>query len=436
MKSKKKIVVIKIFFLFLLLNISCNLCYGQDSDVKKSQEEAINSVIFYFRFDKSLPEKDYLLNPNSIVEIDRLLTNKDFVNSLDSIKITATCSFDGDIIYNKNLANDRKRAVRTYIYWKYPNIDRNIVYLSSENQDISYIKHLIESDSNIVNRTEILNILSQDLPLEKAIELLRRVENGGSWEYLRKNMFPYMRAGIASFVMKKTVESKSEVVPSLIIQDQNIYQEIENEDSLQNRDEYNVIIPTKENNYRYIRPLALKTNLLFDLATLVNVELELPLSNRLSVAGEIVFPWWISEPNQRSLQINYVNIELRYWINRNYKKQDSMLGKHNPLAGWFVGVYGGGGLYDLEWDRKGYQDDNFVSAGITGGYVKPLSRNFSLELSLGLGALITNYQHYEARSVDNKWFLEKRHAGDYLWIGPTKAKVSLLWYPHLKKRVR
>jgi len=47
-----------------------------------------------------------------------------------------------------------------------------------------------------------------------------------------------------------------------------------------------------EENNNYIRPLAIKTNLLFDLATILNVEVELPLAPNWSVAGEWIFPWW------------------------------------------------------------------------------------------------------------------------------------------------
>ena len=40
--------------------------------------------------------------------------------------------------------------------------------------------------------------------------------------------------------------------------------------------------------------LAVKSNLLFDLASALNVELEVPMGKRWSVAGEWMFPWWRS----------------------------------------------------------------------------------------------------------------------------------------------
>jgi len=114
--------------------------------------------------------------------------------------------------------------------------------------------------------------------------------------------------------------------------------------------------------------------------------------------------------------------------------QDVSLGTRNPLTGWFMGIYGGAGLYDLEWNRKGYQGEFFIATGLSAGYVKPLSRNLSLEFSLGIGYLRTRYRHYEAnKDINEEWHLIEQYRGNYTWIGPTKAKIALIWFPHFKK---
>lgn len=58
-----------------------------------------------------------------------------------------------------------------------------------------------------------------------------------------------------------------------------------------------------DDNHKIIRPIALKTNLLFDVATIINIEAEVPLSKKVSVAAEWMFPWWLSNSHQRSLQL-------------------------------------------------------------------------------------------------------------------------------------
>lgn len=185
----------------------------------------------------------------------------------------------------------------------------------------------------------------------------------------------------------------------------------------------------------YTRPLALKTNLLFDAATLINVEVEVPVAPRWSIAGEWLFPWWVWESKQHALQVLSGNLEARYWFKPNYGKQASSLAHHNPMTGWFAGAFGGGGVYDIEWDKEGYQGDFFFSTGISAGYVASLSRNLNMEFSVGAGLLQTRYKKYNAvRDENNEWHLIKEHPGNYTWIGPLKAKISLVWYPHFKKR--
>lgn len=183
---------------------------------------------------------------------------------------------------------------------------------------------------------------------------------------------------------------------------------------------------------RVFRPVAMKTNLLFDAITALNVELEVPIAKRFSVAGEWIFPWWLSKKKQNCFEILSGNLEGRYWFRPDLAKQDIKLNSHNPLTGWFIGLYGGGGVYDLEWKRKGYQGEFYVAAGVSSGYVLPLARNINLEFSIGIGLLQTKYRHYHAQYCDlrDHWHLVTQNRGRYTWFGPTKVKISFVWYPH------
>ncbi len=184
----------------------------------------------------------------------------------------------------------------------------------------------------------------------------------------------------------------------------------------------------------YVRPVACKTNLLFDLGSALNIELEVPIGERFSIAGEYIFPWWLWEKDQVCFQTLTGGLEGRYWLKPSYKHQDRSLGTHNPLTGWFVGLYTNLGYYDFEWKKDGYQGEFYVAAGVSAGYAQPLSRHLSLELSLGVGYLNTDYRHYHAEQYgDGSWHLVRQNSGSYQWFGPTKAKVSLVWYPQIKK---
>lgn len=166
--------------------------------------------------------------------------------------------------------------------------------------------------------------------------------------------------------------------------------------------------------------LAIKTNLLFDLATAFNVEVEVPLGNHWSVAGEWMFPWWLWEKKQHCLEVMSGNLEGRYWWNGK--------GEREIMTGWFAGFYAGGGYYDLEWSKKGYQGEFFIAAGLSGGYVHRIGRNLRMEYSLGVGYMQTNYRQYNAVfGSDNEWHLMRQNDGAFTWIGPTRAKISLVW---------
>ena len=170
--------------------------------------------------------------------------------------------------------------------------------------------------------------------------------------------------------------------------------------------------------------IALKTNLLLDAALAPNVEVELPLrGNRWSVMAECWFPWYVWHHNSRAYQLLYIGAEGRYWLgDRN---------KYESLTGHFVGFFAGGGKYDFEWDSEGYQGEFYLMAGIDYGYAKQLNKRLRLEFNFGIGFLQTDYHHY--KGMENDRFLVWQNDGRYTWLGPTKAKVSLVWLLPLKK---
>lgn len=192
-----------------------------------------------------------------------------------------------------------------------------------------------------------------------------------------------------------------------------------------------VSTPTIENAESEVekRPLfAIKTNLLYNAATILNAEIEVPIGNRWSVAAELMFPWWVWNNRQHALQLFAGTIEGRYWFGDRTEKP--------LLTGWFGGLYASAGYYDFEWNRKGYQGEFLLNTGVSGGYAHPISKdkNWRMEYALGVGFVQTKYRHYEATfsNVDNQWHLYKQYSGRYSWFGPTRLKVSLVWMLNYK----
>ena len=176
------------------------------------------------------------------------------------------------------------------------------------------------------------------------------------------------------------------------------------------------------------RPLlALKTNLLFDAALMPNVEIEVPVGKRWSVNGEYAFPWWQFDRGKYCMQVLMGGLEGRYWLGSRKSRED-----REVLTGHFLGLYAGGGKYDLQWGEKGYQGEFFIAAGVSYGWATRIARHLHLEFIIGIGLLRTDYRHYHAR--DNYQTLLWQENGKYTWFGPTKAKISLVWL--LNRRVK
>lgn len=185
---------------------------------------------------------------------------------------------------------------------------------------------------------------------------------------------------------------------------------------------------------RSSRPLfAVKTNLLLDAVSALNVEVEVPISKRWSVLGEWIFPWWTfdndkSDSRRHRFQLLNFNLEGRYWLGN----RDT----HAPLTGYFGGLYAGAGLFDFEWDRKGYQGEFFIAAGLSGGYAHSIAKNLRLEYSLGIGYMKIRYNSYESiYKNDQRWHAMRKESGRQSWFGPTRAKVSLVWMIHYPFKV-
>lgn len=172
---------------------------------------------------------------------------------------------------------------------------------------------------------------------------------------------------------------------------------------------------------------ALKTNLLFDAVSIVNAEVEFPVGERWSLAGEILFPWWTmdnhkSDSRRNRLQILNGNIEAKYWWGDRFTRP--------TLTGWFSGVYTGYGTYDIEHNGRGYQGDALFSVGVSGGYAHQINQrgDLRMEYTLGVGYMTTYYHYYHAEFCDNNhWHAVEYRKGRYKWFGPTRAKVSLVW---------
>lgn len=182
------------------------------------------------------------------------------------------------------------------------------------------------------------------------------------------------------------------------------------------------------------RPVcAIKTNLLFDAASLLNLGIEVPLGKRFSIAVDGYFPWWRNRSKDVTIQMLAADVEGRYWFgNRDLRK---------PMTGFFAGVYAGAGYFDFQLGNltgsNGIQGDFFLTAGISAGYAHRISDYLRLEYSLGIGYIQCNFREYvsikDTKNGDIKAILYPWEVKRVSGVLPTKASISLVWMLSSKK---
>lgn len=165
---------------------------------------------------------------------------------------------------------------------------------------------------------------------------------------------------------------------------------------------------------------AVKTNMLYDLVTALNVEVEFPIADRYSIMVEDVFPWWTTG-NKYAFEMWEMGAEARFWL-RPWKKGTQ------KLRGWFVGAYGMTARYDFQYDTAINYQGKYWSAGVSGGYSAPIGRKkkLRLEFSTAVGFMQIDYRHYQPTDDYLKLIRDPYNVGTVSYFGPTKLKVSLV----------
>ena len=381
-------------------------------------------VTLHFRIGRSTLDSAYMDNARSLHHLVTLFSEGLSASLTDSVNILAFASPDGSRAYNERLAVKRSETVKAYLERNCPHLDPARIRLRPEGENWRGLWHLAAKDPNLPNREEVLRIIRQATDSNRCKDLLKRLDHGSSYRYILEQMASRLRNATVYTVRRqpdsvlillrtmppctKLPHARNRHLPGRITPWQV------------------PAVPSERTEDR--KPLfALKTNLLFDAALMPNVELEVPIGRRWSVNAEYMFPWWLLADDKYALQILTGALEGRYWLGNRERRTE-----RDALTGHFIGLYAGGGKYDLQWDKNGYQGEFFIASGISYGYAHKINRHLRLEYSIGIGLLRTNYRHYQA--IDNHQILLWQENGKYTWFGPTKAKVSLVWMLTRKAR--
>lgn len=393
--------------LFKILFFTCMLPISLRVNAQEKQP-----TVLYFPFDKAVVYSGYMDNIHSLRHLDEVFSDTVWVSRIDSINILSFASPDGNYLYNERLAKRRSFAVKGYLLRKYPYLNEHRIHPRPQGENWYELRRLIVADKQLPARDEVLRIIDDTSDNDRCKALLRNLHGGVPYRYIRKRLSRYLRNAAICIVWLRADDLS--ILPEPVSPCTVLANKPDITLNPVSAGKVPLVSVTK-------RPLfALKTNLLFDAAMMPNIEVEIPIGKRWSVNGEYMFPWWLFDNDRYCMQILMGGLEGRYWLGSRKKRAQK-----DVLTGHFLGLYAGGGKYDLQWDNNGYQGEFFIAAGISYGYTAKIARNLRLEFNIGIGMLRTDYRHYHAR--DNYQTLLWQENGRYTWFGPTKAKISFVW---------
>ncbi len=373
-------------------------------------------IKFYFEISSYIFDEKFSSNPEEISALDSIMKKGDVTVGLDSIVLFGTASIDGKEENNIVIAKNRSESVRTFLLNRYSQISPDIVKTQYIGEDWQGLRELVAADNNVPFKSDVLKIIdSTNRSADTREWLLKNSMNSVPWNYLKTHTFPKQRYG-ASVVFHYDIEKIKRVSykDSIIVTP--ISAAVPVQDS--------IAIVEADTTKPFF---ALKTNLLYDLASFLNIELEIPIGDRWSVSGEWIGPWWRwdnkkVDSKRHRIETKIGVAEVRYWFGDREDKP--------KLTGWFGGIYGSFGTYDFEYNREGIQSKNLISGGLVGGYAHTINKkgNLRLEYELGLGYAQSTYKKYTAEfDGDNWWNAYRDHTANHNWFGPTKLEVSLVW---------
>lgn len=444
-----------IFSIFVLLCLLTNSTYAKNIEYETKRD---TTVSFLIAFDQKARQVDtnYAGNGKTLATLDSLLANSDHTCYPDSIVLTAPERYNGTKTQGLPSARQWCEEVKAFLCGRYPVVaDAARIEIRKGKEYWVALREQIVADREVPDREDVLALIDYHHPNPvKMQDFLQHLDAGIPYRYIAARILPKLRRTeikISLSYPQETGEKEAAAEPAneIAITDfvpidsetmpvptaqpltvQTPPQKVtvtaakkEKETKTTTNTRKGKEHKAKQKKEKASQPeqtetgtvLALKNNLLYDLALAPNIEVEIPIGRQWSVNAEYKCPWWSDSSEELCYQLLSGGLEGRFWLGD--------LRTHSRLTGHFVGVYAEGGIYDFQFKGDGYQGKYYGAAGLTYGYSTRISRQLAFEFSLGIGYLTTEYQKYTPYEGSLVWM----SSGQYNFIGPTKAKISLVW---------
>lgn len=389
-----------------------------------------DSAKVYFRlghrqYDPSFENNSSGMNP-FVNEVKR----HNATSNIERITVRSYTSPDGSNAANERLSRNRCRTISEYLLNE-TGIDPSLIHTEAEGIAWDELLRMVQADAGVPYREEVLELLrttpvwvfdDDNRVVGGRKKSLMELRGGVPYRWLYTNIFPALRNAVAVSLFVKQPDATAATAPAAPEKLEKTespgnpgnlenLEKPEQHENLGNLAETAAeTLPTSHTPWHR---LAIKTNLLYDAILMPSLEVEYRFNDRWTANAEGDVAWWHNDPKHKYYQVMILSGEGRYWF-KHYNNR--------PWHGFYVGAFGGGGKYDLENGNRGYKGIGYM-AGISAGFMFPVSRNISFEAGLGVGYLTTKYEEY--LPFEGHYVYQQTSRTGY--FGPLKLKFALVW---------
>lgn len=398
------------------------------------------SIEFAFRQGVSVLERDF--GENSRV-MDGFLSALNYLNSdpsviIQSVNISTCASPEGDKVNNDRLSRERAHNILNFLNSN-TTLSPAQLKVSTRGENWEGLVRIL-FDCHEAWRDEALAVISSSGVLAsdsdeasfRCKQRLKELEEGTVWRWMEEYAFAPLRNAGGSVMLISAPKELPSTRDTLVIYHEDV---IVHRDSVWHcipGSEGTAFVKKAQHSFRRdslfrVPVVALRSNLL---CPLMNIGVEVPLSNRFSIGADWYYPWamrpWMNSvfsAQKYCMQGLAASIEVRWWLGD--KHSASSGDPRYRLRGHSIGVVATGGYYDGEYDWKGEQGE-FIALGVDYMYALPLGKGgVHFEFDLGAGFALNSYRRYNVRYEGGHLIGDGPRATRYSPV-PLRARISLV----------
>ena len=383
----------------------------QHAQPETTDSSIVENFAIWYKADSIDINPSYLDNKRQIEHILHYLENSP---RIDSITIYAWSSPEGRYSWNQWLSRERAKTAKAFLLRHTSDSTRlnaGMIHISPIAENWQGLTRLVEENYTRSDRHQVLSILHDTTISDQARKIrLQKLGGGQTWRYLIDNYMPQLRTAtwICVWVPAPPVLPHPGIRKDTLLASSGM------------------LMPPPP-----ARPVLKEKKMLFAARTnllvpALNVGLEFPMGNHLSLGVDYYYPWAVSDQNKWCGEMLGLFVDAKYWL----PGEKYQWTKADRLQGHAIGIYGGAGYYDYQNIRHGYQGE-YIDTGIDYTFGLPVgpkdNKWMRIEFNVGVGWIRTWARHY-APSDDYTLLIKDQGVKNLVfdYFGPTRASVSFL----------